>query len=68
LATPLLVIAVHDEVVVECDADKADAVRDWLRRAMEDALMPRIAPVPVDVELQVENTWAGGHGRPLWTV
>jgi DNA polymerase I-like protein with 3'-5' exonuclease and polymerase domains len=28
------VLAVHDEVVVECDADQATATADWLRREM----------------------------------
>jgi DNA polymerase I-like protein with 3'-5' exonuclease and polymerase domains len=53
------VMAVHDEIVVECDADQANAVAAWLRQAMIDAMAPLIAPVPVEVEVQVGETWAG---------
>ena len=53
------VLAVHDEIVVEADEDKADAVAEWLKAAMEDAVAPLIAPVTVEVEVQVAQTWAG---------
>jgi DNA polymerase I-like protein with 3'-5' exonuclease and polymerase domains len=53
------VIAVHDEIVAECDADQADAVKDWLWRAMMDAMTPLIAPVPVEVDVRDGETWAG---------
>ena len=53
------VLAVHDEVVVECDAGQAEAVSAWLRRAMLDAMGPLIEPVPVGVEVKVARTWGG---------
>jgi DNA polymerase I-like protein with 3'-5' exonuclease and polymerase domains len=53
------VLVVHDEIVVECDADQAEAVKAWLRQAMVDATAPLIDPVPVEVEAKVGRTWAG---------
>jgi DNA polymerase-1 len=52
-----LVLAVHDEIVVEADADKADTAAAWLKSAMVEAMAPLIAPVPVEVEVKVGNTW-----------
>jgi DNA polymerase-1 len=53
------VLAVHDEVVVECDREQAPAVSEWLKRAMVDAMAPLIEPVPVEVEVRLGRTWAG---------
>jgi DNA polymerase I-like protein with 3'-5' exonuclease and polymerase domains len=53
------VLAVHDEIVIECAADKAEAAAAWLKAAMVDAMAPLIAPVPVDVEVKVGRTWGG---------
>jgi DNA polymerase-1 len=53
------VLTVHDEIVVECDADKADTVAAWLRTAMLDGMSPLVAPVPVEVEVSVSPTWGG---------
>jgi DNA polymerase-1 len=53
------VLAVHDELVVECDEVQAEAVADWLKGAMVDALAPLITPVPVEVEVKTGRTWAG---------
>jgi DNA polymerase-1 len=53
------VLAVHDEIVVECDEGQAGAVSAWLKRAMVDAMGPLIDPVPVEVEVRVGRTWAG---------
>src|SRR5262245_18863054 len=54
------VLAVHDEIVVEADEDKADAAAAWLRAAMVDAMAPLIDPVPVEVEVKVASSWGGG--------
>jgi len=54
------VLAVHDEIVLECDEDKAEAVKGWLEAAMRDAMASLIAPVPVEVEVKVARTWGGG--------
>jgi DNA polymerase-1 len=53
------VLAVHDEIVVECAAEHADAAAGWLKAAMVEALAPMIAPVPVGVEVKVVRTWGG---------
>ncbi len=53
------VLVVHDEIVVECGADQVEAVKDWLTRAMVEAMTPMIDPVPVEVEVKVGRTWAG---------
>jgi DNA polymerase-1 len=51
------VLAVHDEIVVEADADRAEAVAAWLKAAMVDAMQPLIAPVLVAVEVKASRTW-----------
>jgi DNA polymerase-1 len=53
------VLFVHDEVVVECDADRANTAAAWLSRAMVDGMTPLIAPVPVAVEVMTAPTWGG---------
>ncbi len=53
------VLVVHDEIVVECGADQVEAVKDWLTRAMVEAMTPMIDPVPVEVEVKIGRTWAG---------
>jgi DNA polymerase-1 len=52
------VMAVHDEVVVECAAGQAETTSAWLKGAMVDAMTPLIEPVPVEVEARVGRTWA----------
>jgi DNA polymerase-1 len=51
------VLAVHDEIVVEADAGRADAAAGWLKAAMVEAMTPLIAPVPVEVEVKGGPTW-----------
>jgi DNA polymerase-1 len=53
------VLFVHDEIVVECDQGQADAVAAWLKAAMVEAMAPLIEPVPVEVEVNVAQTWGG---------
>jgi DNA polymerase-1 len=53
------VLAVHDEIVVECDADQAEAVAGWVKAAMVEAMAPLIDPVPVEVEVKAAPTWGG---------
>jgi DNA polymerase-1 len=53
------VLFCHDEIVVECERDQAAAASTWLKAAMVDAMQPLIAPVPVEVEVQVGETWCG---------
>lgn len=56
-AVPIL--AVHDEIVVECDAERTTETMAWLRAAMVDAMAPLIEPVPVEVEVRAGRTWDG---------
>jgi DNA polymerase-1 len=53
------VLAVHDEVVIECGADQAEAVSAWVKAAMIEAMAPLITPVPVEVEVKVGTSWGG---------
>jgi DNA polymerase-1 len=53
------VLAIHDELVVECAADQAEAAKAWLENAMLDGMASLIAPVPVAVEVTVARTWGG---------
>jgi DNA polymerase I-like protein with 3'-5' exonuclease and polymerase domains len=57
--TAVPVLAVHDEVVVECPEGDADRAAAWLKRAMLDGMAPLVAPVPVEVEVKVGRTWGG---------
>lgn len=54
-----VVLAVHDEIVVEVDAGTADTVAGWLKTCMIEAMAPLIDPVPVEVEVKVGKTWGG---------
>jgi DNA polymerase-1 len=61
-ATPIL--AVHDEIVVECEETEATEVEAWLKRAMVEGMEGTInAPdlgrsgVPVEVEAGRARTW-----------
>jgi DNA polymerase-1 len=56
-AFPLLVV--HDEIVVECDAEDAEAVKAWLQQAMLDGIAGWLEPVPVEVEVKIVSTWGG---------
>jgi DNA polymerase-1 len=53
------VLFCHDEIVVEADAAQADAAAAWLKAAMDDAMAPLVAPVPVSVDWTVGHTWGG---------
>jgi DNA polymerase-1 len=57
------VLLVHDEIVIECDADQAQAAAAWLKQAMLDGLAPLVDPVPVEVELKVGRAWGGDEHR-----
>ncbi len=59
-ASPVLVV--HDEIVVEVDADEAVAAADWLRAHMEAAGTEVLPNVPVAVEAVVVGSWGGAGG------
>lgn len=55
------ILAVHDELVVECDEEDAEKAKAWLVKAMKDGMdavvnvsEPR---VPIEVEASVAQTW-----------
>jgi DNA polymerase-1 len=54
------VLAIHDEIVVECATEQAEVAAAWLKQAMLEAMASLIDPVPVAVEVQTARTWAGG--------
>jgi DNA polymerase-1 len=56
-AVPVLIV--HDEIVVECPAERAQAVSAWLRQAMLDGMQPLLQRVPVEVDVTVGRTWGG---------
>ena len=56
-AVPLLFA--HDEIVLECPADNAEASKQWLIACMVDGMAPLINPIPVEVEATIAKTWGG---------
>ena len=62
---PVPVLACHDEVVVECDAEQAADVKVWLEKAMIEAMDAVMngtdeIHVPVEVEARVVESWGEG--------
>jgi DNA polymerase-1 len=53
------VLFVHDEIVIDTDADKAESAAAWLKQAMLDGMKDIIAPVPCEVEAKISPTWGG---------
>ena len=55
------ILAVHDEIVVECDEEDADKVEVWLKKAMVDGMDTVVNAdephVPIEVEASVSKTW-----------
>jgi DNA polymerase-1 len=63
-AVPIL--AVHDEIVVECDEDQVKQTEAWLKEAMVEGMdavlnSPEVkgSYVPVEVEVETTKSWAG---------
>jgi DNA polymerase-1 len=54
------VLAVHDELVIECDTGAVEEASAWLRSAMVDGMQQFIPDVPVEVELGAGETWGKG--------
>ncbi len=64
-AVPIL--AVHDEVVVECGRERSAEAEAWLKRTMVDGMEtvvngPEVEGprVPIDVEIQSGKAWLDG--------
>ena len=56
-AIPLL--AVHDELVIECDATEAAAVAEWVCCCLTDGMRHYLQNVSVSVEVVIARNWAG---------
>src|SRR5262249_53972382 len=54
-----VVLAVHDEIVVEVPEAQVDRAQAWVKACMIEAMAPLIAPVPVEAEAKVGRTWGG---------
>ncbi len=59
-AVPVLVC--HDEVVAECDADKAEEGKEWLEKLMIEGMEAALngtdeVYVPVEVEARIARSW-----------
>jgi DNA polymerase I-like protein with 3'-5' exonuclease and polymerase domains len=54
-----LVLAIHDEIVLEVDQDDAIETQAWLVQVMIDGMQPYCNPVPVEVESRIVSTWGG---------
>jgi DNA polymerase I-like protein with 3'-5' exonuclease and polymerase domains len=54
-----VVLAVHDEIVIEVPEADAEVAKAWVARSMIDAMAPLLDPVPVEVEAKVGRTWGG---------
>jgi DNA polymerase-1 len=54
-----LVLAVHDEIVIEVPQADAEQARDWLVRCMMGGMQPLLDPVPCVVEATIAPTWGG---------
>jgi DNA polymerase-1 len=52
-----IVNIIHDEVVVETDADEAEEIAQKVERAMCDAGQEYLATVPVKVETEIAEEW-----------
>ena len=52
------ILAVHDEIVIEAPANKAEEAREWLVQCMVDGMAQILREVPVVVETQINQSWA----------
>jgi DNA polymerase I-like protein with 3'-5' exonuclease and polymerase domains len=62
-AVPILVC--HDEVVVECDVEQAEAAKAWLEKAMVEGMDSVLngtgeVRVPVKIEAEIASSWGQG--------
>jgi DNA polymerase-1 len=56
-AAPIL--AVHDELVIECDADEAEGAAAWVAACLEIGMTRFLTRVPVRVEVTIARDWSG---------
>lgn len=53
------VLAVHDEIVIECDEAEAKKAQKWLEKCMVEGMAWLLEEVPVVVESDIYKNWAG---------
>lgn len=53
------VLAIHDEIVLECDAADVEQARKWLTDCMTRGMASFLTRVPVVVEATIERDWSG---------
>lgn len=53
------ILAVHDEIVIECDRDDVDAAKTWLEDCMVRGMKRFLRTVPVVVESTECRDWSG---------
>jgi hypothetical protein len=51
------VLAPHDEIVLEGDADQAATAVRWLEKAMRDGMVSLLRPVPAEMEVRSSSSW-----------
>jgi DNA polymerase I-like protein with 3'-5' exonuclease and polymerase domains len=59
------VLVCHDEVVLECDAERAGEVKAWLEKAMIEGMDIVLndadeVDTPVEVEARIVRSWEEG--------
>jgi DNA polymerase-1 len=54
-----LLMVVHDEIVLEVREDLAPTLAQTLVQVMTEAAQPLIAPIPIEVDVQIGHSWAG---------
>jgi DNA polymerase-1 len=64
VASAALVLAVHDEIVVEVDGSAAEACATWLSGHMRAGGETVLVDVPVVVETQIVADWSGTPWEP----
>ncbi len=52
-----LILVIHDEIVLEVPRDLADRVARCLSECAINAARPILAPIPVEVEVKVLDSW-----------
>jgi DNA polymerase-1 len=64
-----LIACIHDELVVECPVEQAEATAQWVQRHMETAMAAIVAGgVPIAAETTIGQDWAGTPLTPASTI
>ena len=63
-----LILAVHDELVMQCPECHAEAVAKWLEEIMFDAMQPLLDSVPIVTEATIYPRWWKPKGDTLDTL